>query len=413
MIEWVMLFALGFCTAGLIALLAIPTVWRRAVAITGRRMRGALPVSMSEIQADKDQMRAEFAMSARRLERSVEELKHRTANHQAEIGKRDELIRSLKGEIAGHRRTEDDLMTRIDSLEARATKHEKTVLKREETIAQRDTTLSEREAQLLRREAELAEANAQSDTRRVEIVALKTRIDALGATIEDRDTAIQTRDGDLADRDERITALDRLLAEKTTELAAREAEIRRLRASIEKQAQSLAESESNTAGLKRALSAERKVVGEKEKAIADLQADVRERNAEAGRLAAQLAAANKDRVRAEERLKLTVAETQDMAKRGMAKRPSGAVPTGARNKSASDAEWEAEKRENAMLRERLNDLTAEVVNLTAALDGENGEIAAATREALETIEAEANGAADGTRSLAERIRALQNQVARQ
>ena len=60
MIEAIMFSALGFLAASLIALVLLSAVWHRAVRLTTRRIEGAIPVSMAEIQADKDQLRAEF-----------------------------------------------------------------------------------------------------------------------------------------------------------------------------------------------------------------------------------------------------------------------------------------------------------------------------------------------------------------
>ncbi|MCB1477680.1 MAG: hypothetical protein R3D43_02955 [Tepidamorphaceae bacterium] len=410
MIEWVMLFALGFCTAGLIAMLSIPAIWRRAAKITGRRIRGALPVSMSEIQADKDQMRAEFAMSARKLERSIDELKQKTARHQAEIGKRDEIIRNQKVEITNRKRNEEEMLARIDSLESRLGKQEKSLSSRDKTIEARDTTLAEREAALTRKEAELAELSTQADTRRVEIVALKTRVEALNATISEREEEIGKRDNKILERDEKINNLERKLAERETDLSAREAELRRLRQSIEKQEKAIAEADANVAGMKRALTAERALIKEKEKEIADVQKGMSSRSSEAGRLAAQLATANKQKVRAEEKLKRALADMEDARSKARAPSKAGAVATGANASSGADKEWEVEKRENALLRERLNDLAAEVVTLTSALDGEDGEIANMAKD----VAASAEPANDDNspRSLAERIRALQSQVAR-
>ena len=57
------------------------------------------PMSMAEIQADKDQLRAEFAMSTRRLEMSVEQMKAKTTSQLAEIGKKSEAIGRLKLEL--------------------------------------------------------------------------------------------------------------------------------------------------------------------------------------------------------------------------------------------------------------------------------------------------------------------------
>src|SRR2546428_12511981 len=99
MIEPIMYVGLGFLVACLIALAIIPFVHARAVRLTLRRLEAATPMSMAEIQADKDQLRAEFAMSTRRLEMSVDQLKARTTNQLAEIGKKSEAIGRLKLEL--------------------------------------------------------------------------------------------------------------------------------------------------------------------------------------------------------------------------------------------------------------------------------------------------------------------------
>ena len=54
---------------------------------------------MAEIQADKDQLRAEFAMSTRRLEMSVEQLKAKITSQLAELGKKTDAINRLKVEL--------------------------------------------------------------------------------------------------------------------------------------------------------------------------------------------------------------------------------------------------------------------------------------------------------------------------
>src|SRR5689334_24086821 len=99
MIETIMFFGLGFLAASLIGLIIVPFVHGRAVRLTVRRLEAATPVSMAEIQADKDQLRAEFAMSTRRLEMSVEQLKAKTTSQLAELGKKTDAINLLKLEL--------------------------------------------------------------------------------------------------------------------------------------------------------------------------------------------------------------------------------------------------------------------------------------------------------------------------
>src|SRR6201994_679197 len=99
MIESIMYIGIGFLVAGLLVIGVIPMVHARAVRLTMRRMEALTPVSMSEIQADKDQLRAEFAMSTRRLEMSVEQMKAKTTSQLAEIGKKSDAIGRLKLEL--------------------------------------------------------------------------------------------------------------------------------------------------------------------------------------------------------------------------------------------------------------------------------------------------------------------------
>src|SRR3981081_3807831 len=96
MIEPIMYMGIGVLVAGLLVIGAIPLVHARAVRLTMKRLEAMTPMSMAEIQADKDQLRAEFAMSTRRLEMSVEQMKAKTTSQLAEIGKKSEGMGRLK-----------------------------------------------------------------------------------------------------------------------------------------------------------------------------------------------------------------------------------------------------------------------------------------------------------------------------
>src|SRR5829696_6096945 len=99
MIEPIMFVGIGFLVAGLLVIGVIPLVHARAVRLTQRRLEAVTPMSIGEIRADKDQLRAEFAMSTRRLELSVEQMKAKTASQLADIGKKSEAVSRLKLEL--------------------------------------------------------------------------------------------------------------------------------------------------------------------------------------------------------------------------------------------------------------------------------------------------------------------------
>jgi len=96
MIEVAMYIGIGLLTGCLISVAVIPLVHERAVRLTVRRLEASLPHSITEIEADKDLLRAEFAMSTRSLELTVERLRNKAANQLIELGRKTDAINRLK-----------------------------------------------------------------------------------------------------------------------------------------------------------------------------------------------------------------------------------------------------------------------------------------------------------------------------
>ena len=84
-IDAMMYFALGAFAAALVMLLIMPAIWRRAVRLTKKRIEAATPITLAEFRADKDQLRAEFALSTRRLEMNVEQLRKRLSEQLGDV----------------------------------------------------------------------------------------------------------------------------------------------------------------------------------------------------------------------------------------------------------------------------------------------------------------------------------------
>ena len=101
MIDIGMYVALGFLLASLLALLFAPAFWRRAVRLTKRRIEATMPMSAADIQADKDQLRAEFAIELRRVEVALDKAKDKAARELVESNKRRVEIADIKTELEG------------------------------------------------------------------------------------------------------------------------------------------------------------------------------------------------------------------------------------------------------------------------------------------------------------------------
>ena len=112
-IEPTMFLTIGFLFASLIGVAVIPLVHRRAVRLTTRRLKAVLPQLTGETQADKDLLRAEFAMSPRGLESTVERLRSKITDQGFELAKKEDAINRLKIE-------RDALNIKIAALETQA-----------------------------------------------------------------------------------------------------------------------------------------------------------------------------------------------------------------------------------------------------------------------------------------------------
>src|SRR5476651_2563903 len=149
MIEPIMYFGIGFLVAALVGLVVVPLVHGRAVRLTMRRLEAATPLSMAEIQADKDQLRAEFAMSTRRLEMSVEQMKNKTTGQLAELGRKGDAINRLKVELGEKTAT-------IYALEARDKTLRDQLRATEDEVAAKTGVMHDAERSLADKQADLA-----------------------------------------------------------------------------------------------------------------------------------------------------------------------------------------------------------------------------------------------------------------
>src|ERR1700745_419708 len=185
MVEPIMYLAIGFLLSMLCWLAVGPLVHNRAVRLTTRRLEAATPLSMAEIQADKDQLRAEFAMSARRLEMSVDQLKNKTTSQLAELGKKSDAINRMKIELGEKNATIFSLEAREKAVkeQMRATEEEFTA--KTESLRDAEKALKDKQSELAKINSELSDRSMMAQSRQVELVAVRAQIDELKNRVSD------------------------------------------------------------------------------------------------------------------------------------------------------------------------------------------------------------------------------------
>ena len=191
MIEPVMYFGIGFLVAALLGLLFVPLVHNRAVRLTMRRLEAATPLSIAEIRADKDQLRAEFAMSTRRLEMSVAQMKTKTTSQLAELGKKSDAINQLKKELGEKTATIFAIEARDKTQREQLRTTEEEFQLKNSALREVERTLADKEAELVKLVAELGEHSITSDSQRVELAALRTQVEAMKVGVADYERTVK------------------------------------------------------------------------------------------------------------------------------------------------------------------------------------------------------------------------------
>jgi chromosome segregation ATPase len=418
MIEPIMYFGIGFLVAALVGLVIIPLVHSRAVRLTMRRLEAATPLSMAEIQADKDQLRAEFAMSTRRLEVAVEGLRTKSTSQLAELGKKGDAINRLKIELGEKTATIFALEARDKALrdQLRTTEEEFSIKTSAMLDAQR--ALSAKEAELAKLISELDERSSVAESQKVDIVSLKTQVEALkerltGAsnelkTVEDRRDAervelkaatqeLSEERGKVENLGRRVSELEQALVAQTTE-----AEILGRRAN----------------DLENRLGEQSRLLNESEFELKHLRADFEKANKTEADLRAAIAELDGRANSATQQLRSENAQLLAELNTTKEERDRIAREFGNMKREAEES-WASERVENALLRERINDVAAEVARLASALEGPNSPIDAilAAETARDRVSLTAGseaelGAAPAAGDLADRIRALQTHASR-
>jgi chromosome segregation ATPase len=426
MIEPVMYFGIGFLVAALLGLLFVPLVHSRAVRLTMRRLEAATPLSIAEIRADKDQLRAEFAMSTRRLEMSVEQMKAKTTGQLAELGKKTDAINQLKKELGEKTAAIIALESRDKNLrdQLRVTEEEYEV--KSSALRDAERGLADKQADLAKIVAELGERSIMADSQRVELAALRTQIEAMKVSVADHERAVRASEEKLARERAEAEAAARQSGDergKLDGLSARAGELERQLLVQKTEAEVMSR---RVPDLEERLGEQGRMLAERDFLLARLRSDLEEAAKIETGLRQEIENAGGRASGAVDKFRADIKQLEAQLAAALDERTKLQREIAAMRRDA-ETTWAAERVENALLRERINDVAAEVARLTAVLEGPGSAIDTMLAEAIPDIgrarapgingasgegDAAIDAPADNKGSLADRIRALQTTASR-
>ncbi|CAN7373571.1 hypothetical protein [Mesorhizobium sp. LjRoot246] len=372
MVQSVLFFVLGFLCAGFLALMVAPAIWRRAVALTRRRIEASIPLTQTEIQADKDRIRAEYAMSTRRLEISVKALREKAAEQLVEINRGREALKGL----AVERMDKNQALTELGAKDAALHQREGELQQLSERLKETERKLEKRALELEKLERMYDDASFSSSSRQIELVARESEMQKLASDI----ALLRGQRKEADRRGQEIAAESKAAREALKAEKKRTAELDK---KVERLLATLADREDRLDRREKELSRMREKSKAEDNAPALRLVGNGGDTAKSDELDKAIAKLDSDRERLEARLTALAREN----KRLKADLTALAASNPTDNSSA--------------LREQMNELAAEVVHLTAKLEGPGSPIA----KALAAPSDARSG--NGDRSLADRVRDLQ------
>jgi len=300
LIQAAMYFALGLLTAGLFALLLAPAIWRRAARLTRARVEAAMPMTVAEIEADKDQLRANFAVANRRLELDASTLKDKLAAATITVGLGRDEINALARSRAALANTVATLEERVAELAGALSTTENKLATANSEVAARDSRLIGLEANLTDLQIRFNGSQLMSEEQRLELVAHVTEIgnlnDSLATTTANEATTAAARDrltAELALERDRIVAEQRRGDGLAAGLAALQAERLSRIADLERNSADMKTLDANAAAERtRATTLAAEVA-----ALKELEREIAEERAARERLAGEIEATRAERER--------------------------------------------------------------------------------------------------------------------
>lgn len=414
MLQTVLIFTFGFLAAALLALMAAPAVWRRAVFLTRKRIEAALPLSLNELNAEKDALRAEHAMAMRRMELRLKDTREHDTSEKVLVEEQGERIKSLEGNVANTAARNAELERQhaeiTGKLHERITELSEMSVLLESTRTELDIRSSELKAATRLREdraAQLKEVSAQLQTVRDDLGDRERQIENLCETIAELKSAGLNLKREVHESNTDGQAIGDLLTSERKRMSQTEAKLEQALSQAQTLAEKVKRRETEIRALREQDGAAAADVERMESRIKAAEAEKAKLERKVDALSDQIEGMSgsfggQDAGAIVEEMKAKLAQQSTEMKSLQAERDGLRVELAAASFGAAVESDEGD----AILRDKLNQLAAEVVAMAARLEGPESRINTLLGDAKPTSTGDVV-------SLAERIKALQRDAGRQ
>lgn len=184
-IEYALIFGLGFMAAALLVMLVAPAVHQRIVVYTENRLKATMPLSPQEIRAQKDMVRAVYAAENARTQHELTREREKSIGiklqNEALSSEAARLVsdsKELKNQI-------EEMSTEAADLRSRLRRGDVEITSIRETLKRVEIAAAAKDMELEVRAHRIARLMSDMDTMRIEAMSRDTEIDTLKTRIQD------------------------------------------------------------------------------------------------------------------------------------------------------------------------------------------------------------------------------------
>ncbi|MBB4185940.1 chromosome segregation ATPase [Sinorhizobium terangae] len=236
MIEYALLFALGFLTAVVIGLMIAPAIQRRIVRFAEDRLKATMPLSPQEVRAQRDAARATYAAENAKAQQALRRERDKSVTLMLQNENTLREARRLAGENA-------DLQAQLADMNVEAADMRSTVRQLEQRLEQMKATFETSEKDngtksdtIRTLNGKMDKHTADIDNLRIDLAARETEIEHLKSRLAGLHDERQALRGDLKAENARAREMELRLGKD-------EARIRQLDAAVAREAAANAQRE--------------------------------------------------------------------------------------------------------------------------------------------------------------------------
>ncbi|MGN7293857.1 hypothetical protein [Rhizobium sp. SAFR-030] len=192
MIQFALLFGLGFLSATLLAMILAPAIHRRVVRYTENRLKATMPISPAEVRAQRDMARAVYAAENARTKQELLQERDRAIDLQLRHDKLSEETAALHASQHELQMQVSDMSIEAADLRARLRREEGFIQQLKESLQLVENTLLAKDEEIDALKRRIARSAGDLDNAQIDLSTRDTELENLrfrAANLrEERDT---------------------------------------------------------------------------------------------------------------------------------------------------------------------------------------------------------------------------------